>query len=170
MADEEDREKSMTQTPNSERETADDDTEGVVRLPGNRVARWIWAGFGIVFFGLAMLGVLLPLLPTTPFLLVAAFCFARSSDKLNAWFKSTKLYHQVLEGYVQKRSMSLKAKLAILIPVSILLGTGFALMPNVLIGRIVVVIVWVCHVIYFGFMVKTARPRNPNASLSQPKC
>lgn len=122
-----------------------------------RIARWVWAGFGFACFGAAMVGVALPFIPTTPFLLVAAFCFARSSDRLNDWFKSTKLYRQVLEGYVKKRSMTLKAKLTILVPVTALLGVGFALMSEVLVGRIVVAVVWVCHVVYFGFMVKTDR-------------
>lgn len=128
-----------------------------VKPAGGRVSRWVWAAFGFVALGVSMVGVALPLIPTTPFLLVAAFCFARSSERLNAWFKSTKLYRRVLEGYVQKRSMTLKAKLTILIPVTILLGVGFALMSNVPVGRIVVAVVWACHVVYFGFMVKTDR-------------
>lgn len=122
-----------------------------------RVTRHLWAAGGFLFFGLAMVGVALPFLPTTPFLLVAAFCFARSSEKLNTWFKSTKLYHKVLEGYVTKRRMTVKAKLTILVPVTILLGIGFALMANVPVGRAVVAVVWVAHVIYFGFVVKTDR-------------
>ena len=125
---------------------------------GNRrVTRHLWATGGFLFFGLAMVGVALPFLPTTPFLRVAAFCFARSSEKLNTWFKSTKLYHKVLEGYVTRRRMTVKAKLTILVPVTILLGIGFALMANVPVGRAVVAVVWVAHVVYFGFVVKTDR-------------
>ena len=99
----------------------------------------------------------LPFLPTTPFALLAAFCFARSSERLNAWFKSTKLYKKVLEGYVTKRSMTVKAKLTIIIPVTVLLGIGFALMANVPIGRIALALVWIGHIVYFGFIVKTDR-------------
>ena len=126
-----------------------------VKPAGWRVSRWVWAAFGFVALGVSMVGVALPFIPTTPFLLVAAFCFARSSERLNAWFKSTKLYRRVLESYVRKRSMTLKAKLTILIPVTILLGIGFALMSNVPVGRIVVAAVWACHIVYFGFVVKT---------------
>ena len=102
-----------------------------------------------------MVGVVLPILPTTPFILVAAFCFARSSERLNAWFKGTKVYKQVLEGYVTKRSMTLKAKLTILVPVTILLAIGFAMMGRVPVGRVILAIVWVAHIVYFGFVVKT---------------
>ncbi len=145
------------ETPNSARGVADDSAKETAIFSVRRISRCIWAGCGLICFGLAMVGVVLPILPTTPFLLLAAFCFARSSARLNTWFRSTKLYRQVLEGYVQKRSMTLKAKLTILIPVTILLGIAFMLMSAVLIGRIAVAIVWVCHVIYFGFVVKTDR-------------
>ena len=110
---------------------------------------------GLAFFSLGMVGVALPILPTTPFILLAAFCFARSSARLNAWFKRTRVYKQVLEGYVTKRSMTLRAKLSILVPVTILLAIGFALMGSVPVGRAVLAVVWVGHVVYFGFVVKT---------------
>ena len=102
-----------------------------------------------------MVGVVLPILPTTPFILVAAFCFARSSARLNSWFKGTKVYKQVLEGYVTKRSMTLRAKLTILVPVTVLLAIGFALMGRVPVGRLILAAVWIGHIIYFGFIVKT---------------
>lgn len=121
----------------------------------SKLRHGLWAAGGFLCFALGMVGVVLPILPTTPFILVAAFCFARSSERLNAWFKCTKLYKQVLEGYVTKRSMTLKAKLTILIPVTALLAIGFALMGSVPVGRIVLAIVWAGHLIYFGFVVKT---------------
>ena len=130
--------------------------------PEPRAARKIrtkaWAAAGFVCFGLGALGVALPILPTTPFMLLAAFCFARSSKRINDWFHSTKLYKSVLEGYVTKRTMTWAAKLKIIIPVTLLLGISFALMSNVPIGRAVVAIVWAAHIVYFGFIVKTDRP------------
>ena len=125
------------------------------RQSASKARQTLWAVGGFLCFALGMVGVVLPILPTTPFILVAAFCFARSSTRLNSWFKSTKLYKQVLEGYVTKRSMTLKAKLTILVPVTALLAIGFALMGSVPVGRIVLAIVWAGHLIYFGFVVKT---------------
>ena len=117
----------------------------------------LWAAAGFVFFGLGAVGVVLPILPTTPFILLAAFCFARSSERINAWFRGTKLYKNVLESYVQKRSMTVRAKLSIIVPVTLLMAVGFALMAvkGVVVGCVVLAIVWACHLVYFGVMVKT---------------
>ncbi len=119
--------------------------------------RYLWAAAGFVMFGFGMVGVVLPVLPTTPFMLVAAFCFARSSDRLDEWFKSTKIYKRVLENYVKKRAMTVKVKLSIIVPVTVLLTIAFFLMSRVPVGQAVLVVVWVGHIVYFGFVVKTSR-------------
>ena len=121
----------------------------------SKVRHALWAVGGFLCFALGMVGVVLPILPTMPFILVAAFCFARSSTRLNSWFKGTRVYKQVLEGYVTKRSMTLRAKLTILVPVTVLLAIGFALMGRVPVGRLILAAVWIGHIIYFGFIVKT---------------
>ena len=121
----------------------------------SKVHQTLWAVGGFLCFALGMVGVVLPILPTTPFILVAAFCFARSSTRLNSWFKGTRVYKQVLEGYVTKRSMTPRAKLTILVPVTVLLAIGFALMGRVPVGRLILAAVWIGHIIYFGFIVKT---------------
>ena len=47
---------------------------------------------GCISLGLGIIGVILPILPTIPFVLLSAFCFAKSSERLDGWFKNTKLY------------------------------------------------------------------------------
>lgn len=122
-----------------------------------RLRHGLWAAGGFLFFALGMAGVVLPILPTTPFILVAAFCFARSSDRLNSWFKGTKVYKMVFEGYMTKRPMTLQSKLTILVPVTVLLAVSFAMMGNVPVGRAIVAAVWAGHIVYFGFVVKSER-------------
>lgn len=128
-----------------------------VKQVKSRLRYCLWTAGGFLFFALGMGGAVLPILPTKPFILVAAFCFARSSDRLNSWFKGTKVYKMVFEGYMTKRSMTLRAKLTILVPVTALLAVSFAMMSNVPVGRAIVAIVWVGHIVYFGFIVKTER-------------
>lgn len=123
---------------------------------GGALARRLWAAAGLVMFGLGALGAVLPVLPTTPFILVAAFCFARSSEKIDAWFQSTRLYKIVFSSYMERRTMTLRGKLTLLVPVTVLMGLAFALM-DIVPMRVVLAVVWVGHIVYFGFIVPTER-------------
>lgn len=104
---------------------------------------------------LGAVGTILPILPTTPLLLLAAFCFARSSEKLNNWFKGTKLYKDNLETFVKGQGMTKKAKVRIMSTVTIIMAIAFIAMKNTAIGRICLCIVWLCHIIAFVFVIKT---------------
>ena len=126
-------------------------------LRGTTLRQKVWALAGFAAFGLGCAGAALPLIPTVPFILLAGFCFARSSERIDQWFKATKLYETVFEGLVKRRAMTLKAKLCLLIPVTALLGLSFALMANVPVGRMVVAVIWVAHLVYFGFAVPLER-------------
>ena len=68
---------------------------------------------------------------------------------------NTKLYKNHLATYVKKEGMTVKTKLGIIIPVTILMAIGFALMGRVPIGRIILAVVWAAHLIYFIFIVRT---------------
>ncbi len=70
---------------------------------------------GIIAVVLAILGVFLPLLPTTPFLLLASACFARSSDRLHGWLLNNKLFGTALRDFEQGKGMPLKAKVTALV-------------------------------------------------------
>lgn len=65
---------------------------------------------GIFFVGLAILGVVLPVLPTTPFLLVAAGCFAKSSPYLHNKLLQSKLFGQLIKDWQQHRTIPKKSK------------------------------------------------------------
>jgi uncharacterized membrane protein YbaN (DUF454 family) len=67
---------------------------------------------GLVAVVLAILGVFLPLLPTTPFLLLASACFARGSDRLHQWLLSNKLFGSALRDFEQGKGMPIKAKVS----------------------------------------------------------
>lgn len=65
---------------------------------------------GFIFVGLGVIGIVLPVLPTTPFLLLAAFCFARSSEKWHNWLMTNKLFGDYLRNYQEGRGIPLKVK------------------------------------------------------------
>lgn len=115
---------------------------------------------GCIGVGVGAVGAVLPLLPSFPFLLLAAFCFARSSKRLHTWFTGTKLYKNNLESYVEGKGMTRKTKIKIMATVTILMSVGFVMMHAVPVGRIVLGCVWVFHVLYFVFGVKTLRPED----------
>lgn len=112
---------------------------------------------GCVGIGMGAIGAALPILPTFPFLMLAAFCFARSSKKLDMWFKSTKLYQDNLADYVNGKGMTRKTKCLIMLIVTLLMSIGFLMMgiKGIITGCIVLGIVWIFHVAYFIFGIKT---------------
>lgn len=112
---------------------------------------------GCIGVALGAVGVVLPMLPTVPFLMLAAFCFARSSEKLNHWFQNTKLYKENLEDLAAGRGMTKKAKIRIMTAVTLLMSVGFLVMGlrGIVTGCVALGFVWVFHIIYFLFGIKT---------------
>ena len=110
-------------------------------------------------FGVALgtVGALLPVLPTFPFLMLAAFCFARSSEKLDRWFRGTKLYRENLKDFAAGRGMTRKAKVRIMAAMTLLMGIGIVIMgrSGIAAGCVILGCVWVFHIVYFIFGIKT---------------
>ena len=126
----------------------------------------IYIFLGCLGVGLGAVGALIPLLPTFPFLMLAAFCFARSSDKLDRWFKATKLYRDNLADFAAGRGMTKAAKIRIMVTVTVLMTIGFIMMQAVPVGRIVLSCIWILHLIYFLFGVKTISVNYQNTSIA----
>ena len=116
----------------------------------------LWLMIGIVSMVLGAIGVVLPVLPTTPFLLLASFCFAKGSDRFHKWFIGTKLYKKHLESFVTSRSMTLKTKLFILLPASAMLILAMLAMSNIY-GRVFIVFLIIFKYIYFFTRIETVK-------------
>lgn len=112
---------------------------------------------GCISVGLGALGAVLPVLPTVPFLMLTAFCFARSSEKLDRWFRSTNLYEENLKDFVAGKGMTKKTKIRIMVTVTLLMSIGFVVMGlrGIVSGCVVLELVWVFHIVYSVFGVKT---------------
>ena len=122
-----------------------------------KIKRLLWIILGFIGLGIGAVGVVLPMLPAFPFLLLAAFSFCKSSERLHKWFIGTKLYKNNLESYVKGQGMTLYTKIKVMITVTLLMAFGFFMMfrkdlciPCAILGG-----VWLFHIVYFIWGVKT---------------
>lgn len=118
--------------------------------------RVLFIVLGFLFMGIGIVGVIIPILPTAPFLLLSGFFFVKGSKKFHDWFISTKLYKKHLESFVKSKSMTLKSKLSILIPVTIMLIIAFIFVNN-LHARIALIILMIAKYLYFFICIKTIK-------------
>lgn len=118
--------------------------------------RILWMILAFLCLGIGAVGVVLPLLPTTPFLLLASFSFARGSERFHIWFTKTKIYRNHLESFVKHREMTIKTKLCILLPASVMLLAAMMIMQN-LPGRMFIVCLILIKYIYFFTKIKTVK-------------
>ena len=111
---------------------------------------------GMLFFGIGAVGAALPVLPTTPFLLVSAACFAQGSPRFNRWFLSTALYKNYLDSFVKQRAMTQKTKLTICLTATAMLLCAYFSMQSP-VGRGVILAVIAAKYLYFIFCIDTLK-------------
>ena len=96
---------------------------------------------GSVSLGIGIIGIVVPLLPTTPFLLLAAYCYSRGSKRLYNALLSNKLIGSYLRNYLEGKAMSLKAKIWSISILWVVIGCTAAFVTDSLIIRIVLLAV-----------------------------
>ena len=106
---------------------------------------------GIISLILGVIGIFLPVLPTVPLLLLTSFCFLKSSEKLNEKFMKTKIYEKYVKKFKEQGGMTLKAKLTLVIPVSLLLLFMFITIDSPIM-KCVIIAMWLAKVIVFTKM------------------
>ena len=129
-----------------------------------KIKKGVYIVVGCIGLGIGAVGAVVPLLPAFPFLLLAAICFGKSSERLHTWFIGTKLYKNNLESYVQGKGMTWATKIRIMTIVTLTMAVGFFMMGKVPVGRIVLACVWVFHIIYFCFGIKTLKASDGEAA------
>lgn len=137
-----------------------------------KIKKFIFIVLGCICLGLGTVGVFLPILPSTPFYLATLFFFANSSQRLHDWFIGTKLYQKHLESFVKKRGMLLSTKISIITTVTLLMGFGFFMMARkgIWIPCIILAVVWLAHIIYFVFRIKTVTKEEYLAEEKESVC
>ena len=122
---------------------------------------------GCVSLALGTIGIVLPILPTVPFYLLTAFCFANSSERLHDWFIHTTVYKKYIGSYFHRRGMTKKAKCLLIGTVTAIMVPGFILMDKVPVGRAIMLVVWVGHIFYFGFKVQTITQQEADEAMAE---
>ena len=106
---------------------------------------------GTISLVIGIIGIFLPLIPTTPLLLLTSYCYISSSEKLSEKFMNTKIYDKYVRNFHEKGGMTLKGKLMLTIPVSLLLLFMFITIKSPIM-RGVIVVMWVTKVVFFTKM------------------
>ena len=123
----------------------------------NKAKKYFYITLGFLALGIGLIGVILPILPTTPFLLVTSFCFARGSERFHTWFTNSNIYKKHLESFVKERAMTLKQKVVLLSFVNFMLAFPLILV-DVLPMRITIIVLIIIKLYYFTFKVRTISP------------
>jgi hypothetical protein len=92
-----------------------------------RAARFGWLVVGFVALALGALGIAIPLLPTTPFVLVAAFAFAQSSEKLHQWLVNHNVFGTLIDNWQRHGAISRRAKIASVVSMAAVLAISLAM-------------------------------------------
>lgn len=122
---------------------------------------------GCISLALGTIGIVLPILPTVPFYLLTAFCFANSSERLHDWFIHTTVYKKYIGSYFRRRGMTKKAKCLLIGTVTAIMVPGFILMDKVPVGRAIMLVVWMGHIFYFGFKVQTITQQEADEAMAE---
>ncbi|MDP8268493.1 MAG: YbaN family protein [Candidatus Tenebribacter davisii] len=106
---------------------------------------------GLLAVTLGTIGVFIPLLPTTPFLLIASYCFVRSSKKMHNWLMNHRLFGKYLQHYIKYRAVTKLTKIISILVLWITIIISFIIIDNIY-ARIVLVIVLIGVTTHLGML------------------
>ena len=101
-----------------------------VRTHNSRMMRLIFAGFGSLFVGIGLVGAVLPVLPTTPFMLLAAGCYVRASPRFYNWLLNTRAFGPLIREWRQYRTIPWRTKLTAIALMAVTLSTSIVLVAK----------------------------------------
>ena len=129
----------------------------IAKEASNPIIKVLWVIAGSVFVVLGAFGVILPGLPTTPFLILAAACYIRSSQRLYDWLIANKTFGPYLRDYREGKGIPKRAKKIALVMMTIFVGYAVLFALDDLFVRIVVLILGMIGFFYVAYRVPSAK-------------
>ena len=129
----------------------------IAKEASNPIIKALWVIAGSVFVVLGAFGVILPGLPTTPFLILAAACYIRSSQRLYDWLIANKTFGPYLRDYREGKGIPKRAKKIALVMMTIFVGYAVLFALDDLFVRIVVLILGMIGFFYVAYRVPSAK-------------
>lgn len=126
------------------------------RPASRRATRIAYLVAGSISLGLGSLGVLIPVLPTTPFVILAAFCFARGSVRAHCWLLENRVFGPLLRDYLAGRGVSRRVKAGALVFLWAVLGVSIGLFVPMLWARVLLGVIGVAVTIHI-VMIKSRK-------------
>lgn len=120
-----------------------------------KVTNLLFIIVGFICFGVGAIGVVLPVLPTTPFLILASMCFMKGSHRFDRWLKETQIYKNYAADYVRDRSMTFKRKAKLMF-----ISDAMLLYPLIKLDfplKLIIVAVIASKYWFFIFRIKTKK-------------
>ncbi|MGM8216496.1 YbaN family protein [Bacillaceae bacterium W0354] len=126
--------------------------------------KFLFALLGFISFGLGVAGVILPVLPGGPFFLFAAYCFGKSSERVEKWFMSTSFYENYVVRFREKIGMTRKEKIRINIIADSFIVLSIVIV-DILFVRVIMVLLALYKHYYFIKKIKTITQEELEAEL-----
>jgi len=114
-----------------------------------RLKKTLYLFFGFLFIILAVIGIFLPLLPTTPFIILAAYFFSQSSEKYHQWLLNNKIFGPILYNWENSRCIPAFAKKISFIMIAIFGSYSIYIIPLIPVKVLTFVLIsYACYFIY----------------------
>jgi len=127
------------------------------------VKRILLLSIGFLSFGAGVIGIYVPLLPTTPLILFALFCFSKSSDRFHQWLVNTNVYKKYVKEFQETRAVSFANKIKILLFLYVSVGISIYFIDYRFI-RLGLVGMLILQTYVLLFKVKTRKPKKEHES------
>lgn len=116
--------------------------------------RLVYFCLGAISLGLGTIGIFVPVLPTTPLIMLSAYCFGKASLRFHRWLTGTKIYEKYAKDFIENRTMPRERKIFLLSFASVML-----LFPLIMLNagwKLVIIATYIYLYYYFIFQIKTA--------------